>query len=397
MNALRRIPFVPVSLVLATLALSACGSVNMPLSPHRIDVQQGNALEQEAVEKLKPGMTRPQVRFLLGTPLLVDPFRSNRWDYVYNYRAAGKLTEKKRLTLIFEGDVLARIEAEGLTPTAGQGSNKLADSQPSPKPVSPVSPSTTSGNLVLNAEPPKALPEKAVKDVTVQSAAPVATGAVATGTNAAPTTASAVEPMPLVKPQDAVKQAERSLKETSIVTPLGREDQKAGTASGKPVAVSDKPPEPVALQAESNVETIKPNVMPAFPDVAQATMEQAAHSQEEQVIAAVNAWAKAWRVRDEDAYLAAYAPGFRPQGGLSRPEWEKRRRLLLGLARNIDLKIDSVSAEILGDNRAQATFNQIYRSDSYQDAVIKQLKFIRQDDRWLIEEEKILGPLRTRK
>ena len=80
--------------------------------PHRIDVQQGNALDQESVAKLKPGLSRSQVRFLLGTPLVVDPFRNDRWDYVYRYYKRGALSEEKRISLFFDGDTLSRIEGE---------------------------------------------------------------------------------------------------------------------------------------------------------------------------------------------------------------------------------------------------------------------------------------------
>ena len=63
-------------IVLAALLVSACG----PLSPYRADVQQGNVVTQDMIAKLQPGMTRSQVRFALGTPLIVDPFRQDRWD-----------------------------------------------------------------------------------------------------------------------------------------------------------------------------------------------------------------------------------------------------------------------------------------------------------------------------
>lgn len=360
MNALRLIPLV--------LSLAACTSVNVPLSPHRIDVQQGNALDQEAVDKLKTGMTRSQVRFLLGTPLLVDPFRSNRWDYVYNYRTSGKLTEKKRLTLIFEGDVLVRIEGEGFSP---------ADA---------TQPAKTPEQISLAAAKPPAVPES----VPLPAPAPPANPAEA-GTDK---TANAAKPAALPeKTAVPVNQAERRLDETTIVPPLRQPEARLKEeAKSKPAPVTDRPPESVALQTAANVEAVKPDVMPVFPGAAQP-----AHSQEEQILAAVNAWAQAWRVRDEDAYIAAYAPSFRPQGGLSRAEWEKRRRLLLGLSRNIDLKLDSVSTELQGDKKALVTFNQFYRSDTYEDAVIKQLKFALINDRWLIEEEKVLGPLRIRK
>ncbi|HTT39617.1 MAG TPA: outer membrane protein assembly factor BamE [Burkholderiales bacterium] len=81
--------------------LSACF-----LLPHKIDVQQGNYLDKDVVGKLKLGMTRSQVRFLLGTPLIADPFHPDRWDYMYIDYKGGRLKAEKRLTLTFEGDHL---------------------------------------------------------------------------------------------------------------------------------------------------------------------------------------------------------------------------------------------------------------------------------------------------
>jgi outer membrane protein assembly factor BamE len=97
-------------LISALLLGLVSGCSGFKMGPYRIDVQQGNALDQENVARLKPGLNRSQVRFLLGTPLVVDPFRSDRWDYVYLYYKAGKLTEQKRISLFFEGDTLTRIE-----------------------------------------------------------------------------------------------------------------------------------------------------------------------------------------------------------------------------------------------------------------------------------------------
>lgn len=65
-------------------------------------------IEQEQVEQLKPGITKEQVVFLMGTPLIKDIFRDNRWDYVYSLKTRDKL-KKEKLTLIFEGDKLAQI------------------------------------------------------------------------------------------------------------------------------------------------------------------------------------------------------------------------------------------------------------------------------------------------
>lgn len=89
----------------------------LPHILYRIDVQQGNVVTDEMVEKLKPGMTRSQVRFVMGSPLIVDTFRDNRWDYVYIFRKHGDLTEQKRLTIFFEGDELVSIENYTIYPS----------------------------------------------------------------------------------------------------------------------------------------------------------------------------------------------------------------------------------------------------------------------------------------
>lgn len=73
-------------------------------------MQQGNVVTEEMVEKLKPGMTKSQVLFVLGSPLIMDAFRDNRWDYVYLFREKGELVEQRRMTVFFDDDVLVNIE-----------------------------------------------------------------------------------------------------------------------------------------------------------------------------------------------------------------------------------------------------------------------------------------------
>ena len=97
-------------LLALVLVLGACG-VRMPQA-YSPPLQQGNVIEQEALSKLKPGMTRSQVRFVLGTPLVVDVFRNDRWDYVYLLRRQGEAPQQRRVTVIFDGDLLARVEGD---------------------------------------------------------------------------------------------------------------------------------------------------------------------------------------------------------------------------------------------------------------------------------------------
>lgn len=83
--------------------MSAC-------SVHKLEIQQGNVVTPEMIEKLKPGMTAKQVKFVMGSPQLTDPFHKDRWDYLYTLRTDGKLAEKKHLVLYFNNEVLSRIE-----------------------------------------------------------------------------------------------------------------------------------------------------------------------------------------------------------------------------------------------------------------------------------------------
>ena len=79
---------------------------------HRIDVQQGNVITKEMVEQIKTGMTKRQVTFVMGSPMIQDPFHSARWDYVFTMQPGNKrkIAEYKRVTLIFEDDKVAKID-----------------------------------------------------------------------------------------------------------------------------------------------------------------------------------------------------------------------------------------------------------------------------------------------
>jgi outer membrane protein assembly factor BamE len=93
------------------LALAACGSTEWGF-PYRPNIQQGNWITAEQVERLEPGMTREQVRFLLGTPTLQDIFRSDRWDYPYYSKPGYGEPEQRRFSVWFEGDSLVRWEGD---------------------------------------------------------------------------------------------------------------------------------------------------------------------------------------------------------------------------------------------------------------------------------------------
>ncbi len=108
---------VSVALV-ASLLLGGC-SFDSLVSPYRIDVRQGNYVDQQMVAQLRPGMTREQVRFVLGTPLVVDMFRENRWDYVYRHTEGWSEPQSRRLSVFFVDDKLDSVEGDVVA--AGDG------------------------------------------------------------------------------------------------------------------------------------------------------------------------------------------------------------------------------------------------------------------------------------
>ena len=93
----------------AAVLLGACSLLPEFMQPFRIDIQQGNFVSQEMVSQLRPGMTREQVRAVLGPPLRTDIFHAERWDYVYILDRPGKPREQRHLSVFFEEGRLARL------------------------------------------------------------------------------------------------------------------------------------------------------------------------------------------------------------------------------------------------------------------------------------------------
>ena len=111
-----RAPRALVSLGLLGVALAGCQSLQTSdsfigiITPYKVEVVQGNVVTSEQVALVKPGQTRAQVRDLLGSPLLTDPFHADRWDYVFTIRRQGADPQLRRVVVRFKDDVLASVE-----------------------------------------------------------------------------------------------------------------------------------------------------------------------------------------------------------------------------------------------------------------------------------------------
>lgn len=103
-----------VALSLTSLWLAACSSMPALQFPgvYKIPIAQGNIITQDMIDKLEPGMTPRQVIFVMGSPLVRDPFNQDRWDYVYNYQPGGGVRGQERITLYFENEQLVRYEGD---------------------------------------------------------------------------------------------------------------------------------------------------------------------------------------------------------------------------------------------------------------------------------------------
>ncbi|VVE84908.1 Outer membrane protein assembly factor BamE [Pandoraea sputorum] len=204
----------------AFLALAGCSTYDSVtdkvigvVTPYRINIVQGNFVSKEAYEQLKAGMTRDQVRQLLGTPLLADIFHANRWDYVFYFkRGNASVVQERHLKVYFEGDTLARWEGGENLPTEYQLVQEIDGQKGKTVKTDAPAPSTASAAAAEAAAPS---PDAAAAAPT---AAPAPTDVATVSTDAAANVAAAAKPAPTTQ--------------SSAPAPRASSSGSAGTASG---------------------------------------------------------------------------------------------------------------------------------------------------------------------
>lgn len=135
-----------------------------------MDIQQGNVVTSKMMLQLRPGMTKSQVRFIMGTPLIQDSFHSDRWDYFYQMRQGGKIIEQRRVILEFEKEALVRVRGDVIP--AGSGQQDLATPATTPESISRQAPGKEDKGLLDRLKFWKSDEEPAV-DVGTEGAATV--------------------------------------------------------------------------------------------------------------------------------------------------------------------------------------------------------------------------------
>jgi outer membrane protein assembly factor BamE len=111
-----------ISIIASSTLLGGCSNLSMsdismpdsvPDLVHKVEIQQGNIINQDMINKLEPGMSQRQVRFIMGSPMISDTFHAGRWDYLYRMHKSGHApSETKRVSLYFDNNQLARIEGD---------------------------------------------------------------------------------------------------------------------------------------------------------------------------------------------------------------------------------------------------------------------------------------------
>ena len=99
-------------LLVLSLLITACSPSLPSIKPYKMPIQQGNVVTSKMMMQLKPGMTKTQVRFVMGTPLITDSFHKDQWDYFYQMEKDGAIIEKRRVILMFEKDLLAKVKGD---------------------------------------------------------------------------------------------------------------------------------------------------------------------------------------------------------------------------------------------------------------------------------------------
>jgi outer membrane protein assembly factor BamE len=323
-------------------------------------------------------MTKSQVRFVMGTPLIQDSFHGNRWDYAYQMREDGKITEQRRVILDFENDLLKSVRGD-VTPQKSELAAESANTG-----VRAVEPGT---NPQKKSMLEKLKFWKSDKAEAVATAPAIA----ATATAAAETAEKTPEPV-LAMPLAVAPEQAAALETEAPKSVLAQEIALPATIATPEIA-TPSPPSQEAVQKDVREpvqeNTQEKNIVAEGDATASAASSALSN---EAVIQTVTEWAEAWRTKNANQYLGFYADKFRPDGNVSKKNWAtQRKQRLSGKQGDITLALEDLQAQVQG-SQASVQFFQKYSSKVFSDQVSKRLdlEFDQTLNRWLIVKESIV-------
>ncbi len=384
----------PICLIVSCFFVG-CGSKLPAMKSYKMDIQQGNVVTSKMLLQLRPGMTKSQVRFIMGTPLIVDSFHGNRWDYFYQLRQQGKVVEKRRVILDFDKDLLTTVRGDVVAAT-----DKTAEA---PVDTSARSVTTTKKPVekpwfdmfkFWDSEEPAAAPapaETAAKPA--EQAAETAVAAAATATSAASPAPVGAEAATAAAAADIANEGAAETESILKVKPAATEAESVNLLPEQSTTQPAVEAAPVVPVAPAPVAETPVMAAPAEAASAIAPISQNADEAKQAIQSALNAWADAWRNKNINAYLGAYDGGFKPENGLTKSAWvAQRKQRLAGKRGDISLVLEDVVVTPNG-NQASIQFFQKYTSKVFSDEVTKQLdlKLDTTSQRWLIVREFVVA------
>jgi outer membrane protein assembly factor BamE (lipoprotein component of BamABCDE complex) len=376
-------------LALSATFLVGCGAKLPSIKPYKMEIQQGNVVTSKMLLQLRPGMTKSQVRYIMGTPLVVDSFHDNRWDYFYELRQEGKVIEKRRVILDFDKEALVSVRGDVV---AAGDKTAEAPTNTAPKSVTPPKKEESKSWLDRlkfwggNDEKAVSVPSEPVAaDLSVSEALKNPAKSAATAEEA-----GMVSTVPAVEPN--ASEAPASVLRKEVELPRPKEEMAAKQGADVPNAeITAIPSEPIVGKA---IEAGEVNAVAASA-VENSKSEQASadEASKQAVISSVNAWADAWRNKDVNQYVGAYADNYQPDDAVTHKAWVNQRKArIAGSSGAISLKLEDVNVQVNG-NKATAQFFQKYSSNVYSDQVTKQLDFEldAKSNRWVIVKESLVA------
>ena len=288
----------PLFIVCCTL-LAGCGASIPTIKPFKMDIQQGNVVTSKMLLQLKPGMTKSQVRFIMGTPLVVDSFHKDRWDYFYQMRQAGKIVEQRRVILDFEKELLTKVRGDVVpqgTAGADTGESNMVSTpitvEPRPKETSMLDKlkfwkkdePVVATEKVAPATPITVLPTEAAAAVIPEATEAAVPSVLADPMLAVPDevpTAEAPKEKPvMVEPMQTEPMKAESAVPEVIHTPEKVAPKPLNSAPVKELAAKSEPKKPLPMAAKqgeplifrmdksldlNRSDEVKPEVLPAVP------------------------------------------------------------------------------------------------------------------------------------
>ncbi len=377
-------------LVLLFAVLSAsCTSTLPSLKPYHLDVQQGNVVTSKMMLQLKPGMTKSQVRYVMGTPLLQDSFHQDRWDYLYQMNKGGNVIERRRVILEFKSDGLASVRGDVIAAGSPGAENAPMATIDDVK--------TAKSDKTLLAEDAKASWTDRFKFWADDNKK--------AGTDPVVETTKLSDTKKLAETKKSSSASEKSWfdslkfwedKEQPAATAVTAKSVEMAKVEApkvaEPMPVTSSALEESAVESASTPHMAEPVKVVAHLEPQQKASDAVPDADDKAyIVAMVNAWAEAWRTKNVNAYLKFYSDKFAPEG-LSLKAWvAQRKQRIAGQSGSIGLTLEGVKIDVKGKS-AQVEFIQHYSSNKLNDHATKMLSLSNEQKQWLIVKETIVKP-----